>query len=75
MSELMPAAFIGHGSPMNALDHNRYTECWTEFASSIPKTHGRAGDLAHWFVNITAVTADEGPSHHSRLLRFSPTTL
>jgi 4,5-DOPA dioxygenase extradiol len=23
-----PAAFFGHGSPMNALDRNRYTQAW-----------------------------------------------
>ncbi|MFY8238558.1 MAG: 4,5-DOPA dioxygenase extradiol, partial [Ilumatobacteraceae bacterium] len=27
----MPAAFIGHGSPMNTLEHNRYTEAWNTF--------------------------------------------
>jgi 4,5-DOPA dioxygenase extradiol len=31
MSEMMPAAFLGHGSPMNALDHNGYTEAWRAF--------------------------------------------
>ena len=33
---LMPAAFIGHGSPMNALDTNRYTESWRAFGASVP---------------------------------------
>jgi 4,5-DOPA dioxygenase extradiol len=53
----MPAAFIGHGSPMNALDHNRYTECWSEFASTFPKPKAVLVVSAHWYVNITAVTA------------------
>ena len=26
--ELMPAAFIGHGSPLNTLERNRYTDAW-----------------------------------------------
>src|SRR6188508_3263367 len=33
----MPAAFIGHGSPMNALDHNRYTEAWAALGASLPR--------------------------------------
>ncbi|MDT4899728.1 MAG: dioxygenase extradiol, partial [Pseudonocardiales bacterium] len=30
---LMPAAFIGHGNPMNALARNRYTEAWRAFGA------------------------------------------
>ena len=33
---LMPAAFIGHGSPMNALAVNRYTSAWRTFGQSVP---------------------------------------
>jgi 4,5-DOPA dioxygenase extradiol len=57
MSSLMPAAFIGHGSPMNAIETNRYTESWTTFASSMPTPRAILVVSAHWYVNITAVTA------------------
>ena len=33
---LMPAAFLGHGSPMNALERNRYTEAWRAFGAAVP---------------------------------------
>ena len=33
--QTMPAAFFGHGSPMNALDLNRYTQAWRAFGASI----------------------------------------
>ncbi len=33
----MPAVFIGHGNPMNILEHNRFTQSWFDFARSIPK--------------------------------------
>jgi 4,5-DOPA dioxygenase extradiol len=61
MSELMPAAFIGHGSPMNAIESNRYTEGWSEFAASFPKPKAVLVVSAHWYVNITAVTAMRVP--------------
>jgi 4,5-DOPA dioxygenase extradiol len=57
----MPAAFIGHGNPMNALEHNRYTEAWSNFATSMPKPAAILVISAHWFVNVTAVTAMKIP--------------
>jgi 4,5-DOPA dioxygenase extradiol len=61
MSHLMPAAFVGHGNPMNALEHNRYTDAWSNFAASMPKPKAVLVVSAHWFVNITAVTAMRVP--------------
>jgi 4,5-DOPA dioxygenase extradiol len=61
MSHLMPAAFVGHGNPMNALEHNRYTDSWSNFAASMPKPKAVLVVSAHWFVNITAVTAMRVP--------------
>jgi len=57
MTQLMPAAFIGHGNPMNALENNRYTEAWSSFASTLPRPSAILVVSAHWYVNITAVTA------------------
>ena len=57
MSPLMPAAFVGHGNPMNALEHNRYTDAWREYGASIPTPRAVLVVSAHWFVNITAVTS------------------
>jgi aromatic ring-opening dioxygenase catalytic subunit (LigB family) len=36
-TELMPAAFIGHGNPMNALETNRYTQAWHAFGRAVPR--------------------------------------
>lgn len=57
----MPAAFFGHGSPMNALDHNRYTEAWRAFGVSVPRPRAILVISAHWYINATAVTAMERP--------------
>jgi 4,5-DOPA dioxygenase extradiol len=57
MTQLMPAAFIGHGNPMNAIEQNRYTEAWSSFASTLPTPKAILVISAHWYVNITAVTA------------------
>lgn len=59
--DLMPAVFIGHGSPMNALDHNRFTEAWQTFGLNVAKPRAILCISAHWYTNATAVTAMPTP--------------
>ncbi len=61
MPSPMPAAFLGHGSPMNALESNRYTEAWRSFGASVPRPRAILVVSAHWFVNVSAVTAMSRP--------------
>lgn len=57
----MPAAFFGHGSPMNALEVNRYTSAWRAFGASAPRPRAILVVSAHWYINATAVTAMPAP--------------
>jgi 4,5-DOPA dioxygenase extradiol len=57
----MPAVFLGHGSPMNALEENRYTASWRTFGETIPRPRAILVVSAHWYVNATAVTAMPRP--------------
>ena len=65
----MPAAFVGHGSPMNALDDNRYTQAWQAFGAAVPRPRAVLVVSAHWFINATAVTAMAVAEDDPRLLR------
>lgn len=60
--QVMPAAFLGHGTPMNALDRNRYTEAWQTFGLSVPRPRAILVVSAHWYINATAVTAMARPA-------------
>ncbi len=60
-TELMPAAFFGHGNPMNALFENRYTAAWRAFGQSVPRPRAILVVSAHWYINATAVTAMPRP--------------
>ncbi|MEP7201008.1 MAG: 4,5-DOPA dioxygenase extradiol [Ilumatobacteraceae bacterium] len=60
-TQTMPAAFIGHGSPMNALERNGYTETWQAFGASVPVPRAILVVSAHWYTNATAVTAMRRP--------------
>jgi len=57
----MPAAFIGHGSPMNALQTNRYTATWRAWGAAVPVPRAVLVISAHWYINATAVTAMSRP--------------
>lgn len=58
---LMPAGFFGHGSPMNTLEHNRYTDTWAAFGACVPEPRSVLAISAHWYTNATAVTAMPQP--------------
>jgi 4,5-DOPA dioxygenase extradiol len=57
----MPAVFIGHGTPMNALERNRHTESWRAFGAAIPRPRAILVISAHWYTDATAVTAMPRP--------------
>lgn len=58
---VMPAAFIGHGNPLNALDSNVYTSAWSAFGRAVPRPRAILVVSAHWYIGATAVTAMERP--------------
>jgi len=57
----MPALFIGHGSPMNAIERNRYSDTWRALGASLVRPRAILVISAHWFVNLSAVTAMDRP--------------
>jgi 4,5-DOPA dioxygenase extradiol len=62
MSERVPAVFLGHGNPMNALHENAWTRAWAALgASLVPRPRAVLAISAHWYVPGTAVTAMPAP--------------
>lgn len=57
----MPVVFFGHGSPMNTLDRNQYTEAWRALGETMPRPRAILSVSAHWTTRGTAVTAMENP--------------
>lgn len=57
----MPALFIGHGSPMNTLERNGFTEAWQALGERLPTARAILVVSAHWFFGATAVTAMAKP--------------
>ena len=49
----MPALFLGHGSPMNVLEENRYTESWRKAGQTLPRPRAILAISAHWYTRGT----------------------
>jgi len=59
----LPAVFVGHGSPMNALQRNRYTDAWAAFGAALPQQpRAILAISAHWYINASALTAMAAPN-------------
>lgn len=56
-----PVLFIGHGSPMNAIEDNEFTEGWKAIAASFPEPEAILCISAHWETDGTHVTAMGNP--------------
>jgi 4,5-DOPA dioxygenase extradiol len=61
MGKRMPVLFVGHGSPMNAIEDNQWGRGFTALAKMVPRPAAILSISAHWFLPGTMVTAEEAP--------------
>jgi 4,5-DOPA dioxygenase extradiol len=57
----MPVLFIGHGSPMNAIDDNEWSRAFRALGAALPRPRAILSVSAHWFVAGTFATQNEHP--------------
>ena len=60
-ADRMPALFLGHGSPMNALEDNDLTRSWTALGERLPRPRAILCVSAHWETKGVLITAAEKP--------------
>lgn len=60
-SERMPVLFVGHGSPMNAIEDNEFSKGWIELGKTLPRPQAILCISAHWETKGTYITAMEKP--------------
>lgn len=70
--ELMPILFVGHGSPMNAIEDNEFTRNFSRVAREIPKPKAILCISAHWFTDGTFDTAMNMPKTIHDFYGFHP---
>jgi 4,5-DOPA dioxygenase extradiol len=58
----MPLLFIGHGSPMNAIEENEFVRGWKAVGKNLPRPSAILCVSAHWETRGTFVTAMEKPA-------------
>ena len=57
----MPVLFVGHGSPMNAVEDNRWSQAFRALGAALPRPRAILAISAHWFVPGTFLTSNERP--------------
>jgi 4,5-DOPA dioxygenase extradiol len=61
-TDRMPVLFLGHGSPMNAIEENEFVTGWREAVKTLPKPNAILCISAHWETRGTYVTSMENPA-------------
>lgn len=56
--KLMPVMFVGHGSPMNAIEKNGFSDTWAKVAESLPRPDAILCISAHWETNGSNLYAE-----------------
>jgi 4,5-DOPA dioxygenase extradiol len=59
--EKMPVLFVGHGSPMNAIEHNAFTKTLEDLSARLPKPKAVCVVSAHWVTSGSHVLASAHP--------------
>ena len=62
MNYKLPVVFVGHGSPMNAIEDNQYSRSWTELGKKLESPKAILSVSAHWFTRGTKVNASKTPA-------------
>jgi 4,5-DOPA dioxygenase extradiol len=57
----MPVLFVGHGSPMNAIEDNAFTRAFTALGQALPRPRAILAVSAHWYLPGTFVTSNDAP--------------
>jgi 4,5-DOPA dioxygenase extradiol len=57
----MPVLFVGHGSPMNGIEDNAFSQRWSSIVKDIPQPTAVLVISAHWYTKGTLITAMEHP--------------
>ena len=57
----MPVLFVGHGSPMNAVEDNAWSRGFRAMAGLLPRPKAVLSISAHWFVRGTFLTGNDRP--------------
>jgi 4,5-DOPA dioxygenase extradiol len=60
-TEKMPVLFLGHGSPMNAIEENEFVAGFRKMGNELPKPKAILVVSAHWETRGTFVTAMQNP--------------
>jgi 4,5-DOPA dioxygenase extradiol len=57
----MPVVFVGHGSPMNVIEDNRWSRGFRDLAGLVPQPRAILAISAHWYVDGTFLTDNTRP--------------
>lgn len=58
----MPVLFIGHGSPMNAVENNVFSAKWISLADILPRPRAILAISAHWYTDGTRIATSISPN-------------